>query len=59
VEVVLQSQIKAPFPNPGDDEKIGRALREDLGKDGLGVGAQRRGEEIWFAYPVLVLVWKK
>jgi hypothetical protein len=34
-------------------------FREDLGKDALGVGAHRRGEEIWFAYPILVLVGKK
>jgi ubiquinone/menaquinone biosynthesis C-methylase UbiE len=59
VEVELENQIKASFPNPGDDEKIRRILREDLGKDALGVGAHRRGEEIWFAYPVLVLVGKK
>jgi ubiquinone/menaquinone biosynthesis C-methylase UbiE len=59
VEVEMENQIKASFPNPGDDEKIRRILREDLGKDTLGVGAHRRGEEIWFAYPVLVMVGKK
>jgi SAM-dependent methyltransferase len=59
VEMELESQIKASFPNPGDDEKIRGIFREDLGKDTLGVGAHLRGEEIWFAYPVLVLVGKK
>jgi ubiquinone/menaquinone biosynthesis C-methylase UbiE len=59
VEVELESQIKASFPNPGDDEKIRRIFLEDLGKDALGVGAHWRGKEIWFAYPILVLVGKK
>jgi hypothetical protein len=59
VEMELESQIKASFPNPGDDEKIRGIFREDLGRDTLGVGAHLRGEEIWFAYPVLVLVGKK
>jgi ubiquinone/menaquinone biosynthesis C-methylase UbiE len=59
VEVELENQIKASFPNPGDDEKIRRILRKDLGRDALGVGAHLRGEEIWFAYPILVLVGRK
>jgi len=59
VEMELESQIKASFPNPGDNEKIRRIFREDLEKDALGVGAHLRGEEIWFAYPILVLVGKK
>jgi ubiquinone/menaquinone biosynthesis C-methylase UbiE len=59
VEMELESQIKASFPNPGDDEKIRRIFREDMGKDALGVGAHLRGEKIWFAYPILVLVGKK
>jgi len=59
VEMELESQIKASFPNPGDDEKIRQIFREDLGKDALGVRAHLRGEEIWFAYPILVLVGKK
>jgi ubiquinone/menaquinone biosynthesis C-methylase UbiE len=59
VEMELENQIKASFPNPGDEDKIRRIFREDLGKDALGVGAHRRGEEIWFAYPILVLVGKK
>lgn len=59
VEMELENQIKASFPNPGDEEKIRQIFREDLGKDALGVGAHLRGEEIWFAYPILVLVGEK
>jgi ubiquinone/menaquinone biosynthesis C-methylase UbiE len=59
IEMELEGQIKASFPNPGDDEKIRRIFREDLRQDALGVGAHLRGKEIWFAYPILVLVGKK
>jgi ubiquinone/menaquinone biosynthesis C-methylase UbiE len=58
VEVEIENQIKASFPNPGDDEKIRRILQKDLGRDALGVAAQR-GEEIYFAYPILILVGRK
>jgi ubiquinone/menaquinone biosynthesis C-methylase UbiE len=59
VEMELEAQIRASFPNPGDDEKIRQAFRADLGKDHLGVAAHRVGNEIHFAYPVLILAGKK
>jgi ubiquinone/menaquinone biosynthesis C-methylase UbiE len=59
LEMELEAQIKASFPGPGDDDKIREMLREDIGKDRLGVGAHLRGEEIHLAYPNLVLVGKK
>lgn len=59
VEMELETQIRASSPNPGDDEKIRLIFREDLEKDALGVGAHLRGDEIWFAYPILVLVGEK
>jgi ubiquinone/menaquinone biosynthesis C-methylase UbiE len=59
IDMELESQIKASFPNPGDEEKLRQMIRDDVGRDALGVGAHRRGEEIWFSYPVMVLVGKK
>jgi ubiquinone/menaquinone biosynthesis C-methylase UbiE len=55
----LETHLKASFPNPGDDEKISRIFREDVGKDELGLGAHWQGNEIYFAYPVIILVGKK
>lgn len=59
VEMELEAQIRASFPNPGDDEKIRELVRGDLGKDNLGVAAHWIGKEIHFAYPVLILTGKK
>jgi hypothetical protein len=38
---------------------IRRLFEADLGADDLGVGAHRRGGEIYFAYPILVVVGEK
>ena len=59
LEMELEAQLKASFPNPGDDDKLRRLFREDIGRDHLGVGAHFRGEKIHFAYPNLVWVGKK
>jgi len=59
MEMEMESQIAASFPNPGDDEKLRRLFREDIGVDRLGVGAHLRGDEIHYAYPVAVIVAEK
>jgi ubiquinone/menaquinone biosynthesis C-methylase UbiE len=59
VEMELEAQIRASFPNPGDDDRIREIFIDDLGKDNLGVGAHRVGSEIHFAYPILILAGKK
>lgn len=59
VEMELEAQIRASFPNSGDDEKIRGTFRGDIGKDALGVGAHWVGNEIHFAYPVLILAGNK
>ncbi len=55
----LNAHLQASFPNPGDEEKIRKIFREDIGQDALGLGAHLKGEEIYFAYPVIILVGKK
>jgi len=59
MEMELERQLAASFPNPGDDEKLRRFLREDIGVDSIGVGAHWRGDEIHYAYPVTVIVAEK
>jgi ubiquinone/menaquinone biosynthesis C-methylase UbiE len=55
----LNAHLKASFPNPGDEEKVRQIFREDIGKDDLGLGAHWQGDEIYFAYPIIVLVGRK
>ncbi|MGE0127896.1 MAG: class I SAM-dependent methyltransferase [Blastocatellales bacterium] len=59
MEMELERQLAASFPNPGDDEKLRQLLREDIGVDRIGVGAHLRGDEIHYAYPVAVIVAEK
>jgi ubiquinone/menaquinone biosynthesis C-methylase UbiE len=59
MEMELESQLAASFPNPGDEERIQRLVRDDIGIDRLGIGAHVRGDEIHYAYPVTVIVAKK
>lgn len=59
VEMELEKQLSASFPNPGDADRIRRLFEADLGVDGLGVGAHQQGTEIHFAYPILVVVGEK
>jgi len=55
----LETHLKASFPNPGDDKKIRRLFREDIGKDNLGLGAHWQGDQINFAYPIIILAGHK
>ncbi|HKQ72946.1 MAG TPA: methyltransferase domain-containing protein [Blastocatellia bacterium] len=59
MEMEMERQLAASFPDPGDDEKIRRLLQEDIGVDRIGVGAHWRGDEIHYAYPVTVIVAEK
>lgn len=59
LEMELEKQIAASFPNLGDDEKLRNLFRADMGKDRLGMGAHLQGTEMHFAYPTLILVGRK
>ena len=55
----LEAHLAASFPAPGDDAKIRKIFRDDIGKDELGLGAHWQGNEIHFAYPLIIMVGKK
>lgn len=59
IEMELETQLKASFPNLGDEEKLRALFWEDLGKDNLGLGVHQRENCIHFAYPILIIVGKK
>ena len=59
VEMGLEQQLAASFPNSGDDEKLRQIFRDDIGVDHLGVGAHFRGDEIHYAVPITVIVGEK
>ena len=59
VEMELEKQLKASFPNPGDDEKIREIFRQDVELDKLGMGAHMVGSEIHFSYPISIYTGSK
>lgn len=59
MEMEMEKQLAASFPNPGDEERIRQLFREDIGIDRLGVGVHMREGEIHYAYPVTVIAARK
>ena len=59
VEGELEQQLKASFPNPGDEEKIREMFEADLGVNHIGINVHLQGNQIHFAVPILVVVGDK
>ena len=55
LDVALEALLAASFPNPGDGDRIRQTFTDDVGVDRLGVGAHRRGGDIYFAFPIVVI----
>ena len=54
VEVELEEQLKASFPNKGDDGKIREILQDDLTSNRLGVNSHVIEGKIYFSYPISI-----
>jgi ubiquinone/menaquinone biosynthesis C-methylase UbiE len=59
VNIELEQQMAASFPNPGDDTRIRHLIRDDIGPDHLGIHAELRGHEIHYAVPITVMAARK
>src|SRR5262245_54648427 len=59
VEYELEKTLAASFPNPGDEEKLRRIFSSDVATNTLGMCAHRRGGEIHFHYPTIIIVGLK
>ena len=51
----LENLLRRSFPNPGDDETIRAIFRTSVEDDRLGIPVHLHGEEIRYAYPVVLL----
>lgn len=61
VEVELEEQLKASFPNNGDDGKIREILQDDIISNRLGVSSYLKEGKIYFSYPISVFsadIWR-
>lgn len=59
VEIPLEQQLAASFPNPGDIDQIRQLIQNDLGVDRLGINAYLRDGAIWYEVPISVIVAEK
>lgn len=55
LEVALEDSLAASFPDPGGADELRKMFEIDLGVDDLGVGAVRRGQALWFSFPISIL----
>ncbi len=59
LEMELEDQLSASFPNPGDDEKLRQLFTEDLTVNKLGVNSHLVGNKIYFIYPTSIIVGQR
>ncbi len=59
IEVELEQQLEASFPNPGDDEKIRTLIEQDIGINKIGINACKRNGKIYFTYPISIYAGQK
>lgn len=59
VEIELEAQLKASFPNPGDEPVIRKMVTEDVGKNNLGINVRKVNGKILYSVPIAVFVGQK
>ena len=59
VELELEAQLKASFPNPGDGDRVRSMVINDIGNNYLGIKAQRISEEVKYSVPIRVYVGQR
>jgi ribosomal protein L32E len=60
IEMKFEDNLKASFPRQkGDIDKIRQAVTNDIGQDKIGMGACRRGKEVYLNYPIVMIVGEK
>ena len=59
VDIELETQIRASFPNPGDEPKLRDMVTNDIGIDNLGINARREDEKVMYTVPIAVYVGRK
>ena len=59
VDIELETQIKASFPNPGDEPKLRDMITNDIGIGNLGINARRENGNVMYTVPIGVYVGRK
>ncbi|MBJ6800554.1 methyltransferase domain-containing protein [Geomonas sp. Red259] len=59
VDIELETQIKASFPKPGDDQVMREMVTADVGVDSLGINAREEAGQIVYTVPIAVYAGRK
>jgi len=60
IEFGLEDNLKASFPEKKSDiDKIRQAVIADIGKDKIGMGACRKGNDVYLSFPIVTIVGEK
>ena len=59
VDLEVEEQLRASFPNPGDVEKIRAIFKDDIGVDRLGINAHWQDGTIHYSVPVMIVTGEK
>lgn len=54
--VELEGLLDASFPDPGNRDVVREMVAASVAGDGMGVGTRRKGDRVYFAYPITILV---
>lgn len=59
VDIELEAQLKASFPNPGDEEIIRKMVTDDVGINAIGISVRKDDDKIRYTVPIAVYVGTK
>ncbi len=59
VDLELETQLKASFPNKGDEDKIREIFKRDIDTNSLGMNTHIKNDKIYFSYPITIFMADK
>ena len=59
VDIELETQLRASFPNPGDEPKLREMVTSDIGINNIGINARRENEKVMYTVPIGVFIGQK
>ncbi len=59
LEMELEKILQSSFPNPKDIDKIKQSFKDDLAKDNLGMKSHLKDNDIYFYFPISMIVGNK
>jgi len=59
VDLELETQLKASFPNKNDEDKIREIFKHDIDTNNLGMNTHIKNDKIYFSYPITIFMADK